>query len=169
MLVAKHHGANHLIIESNFGDGMFTQLLKPVSKRLYPVMMEEVRHSKQKEARIIDTLEPVLNQHRLMVDRKVIDNDYRTTQDYPQRGLMYQLTRITRERGALATDDRLDALAIAVGYWTEQVAQGVDDAVKSQKEALLDLELEKFLEHTTGGAKKSEGFSSVFRSLSHRN
>ena len=38
-----------------------------------------------------------------------------------------------------------------VGYWTEQVAQGVDDAVSSQKEALLDLELEKFLEHTTGG------------------
>lgn len=51
-----------------------------------------------------------------------------------------------------------------VGYWTEQVAQGVDDAVSSQKETLLDLELENFLEHTTGGAKKSQGFSSVFRS-----
>ena len=169
MLVAKHHGVNHIIVESNFGDGMFTQLMKPVSKRIYPVMIEEVRHSKQKEARIIDTLEPVLNQHRLMVDRKVIDNDYRTTQDNPQRGLMYQLTRITKERGALSTDDRLDALAIAVGYWTEQVAQGVDDAVKSQKEALLDEELQRFMEHTKGGKPRPDGFSGVFRSLKLRN
>ena len=55
---ARNHNVNHIIIESNFGDGMFTQLLKPVVNRFYPVNIEEVNHSKQKELRIIDTLEP---------------------------------------------------------------------------------------------------------------
>ena len=47
---------NKIIVERNFGDGMFTQLLKPVVNKYYPVSIEEVNHSKQKELRIIDTL-----------------------------------------------------------------------------------------------------------------
>lgn len=33
--------------------------------------------------------------------------------------MFYQMTRITKERGALKHDDRLDALAMAVAYWVE--------------------------------------------------
>jgi hypothetical protein len=33
------------------------------------------------------------------------------------------MTRLTRDRGALQHDDRLDALAIAVGYWVESMAR----------------------------------------------
>ena len=63
--IAKKHNVNDIVIESNFGDGMATQLLKPVLADIHPCNVEEVRHSIQKEKRIIDTLEPIMNTHRL--------------------------------------------------------------------------------------------------------
>jgi ABC-type Zn uptake system ZnuABC Zn-binding protein ZnuA len=66
--MAKEHKVNYIITESNFGDGMFNELLKPYLTRIYPVSIEEVRHSTQKEKRIIDTLEPVMAGHKLVID-----------------------------------------------------------------------------------------------------
>ena len=148
--LAKEHKVNAVLIESNFGDGMFTELLKPHMLKTYPVSMEEVRHTKQKEARIIDTLEPVMNQHRLVIDPKVIQKDYETVQHLPPEKaqrymLIYQMTRITRQRGALAHDDRLDVLAMAVQYWVDQMAADVDSAMQERKNELLDAELDKFM------------------------
>lgn len=146
----KAHKVNHVLIEANFGDGMFTELLKPYLVKTHPVTTEEVKHSIQKEKRIVDTLEPVLNQHRLIVDMDLIDRDYKSCQHYPtdkatRYMLFYQLTRITRDRGALAHDDRLDALAIAVGYWVEQMAADVDSQIKERRDQLLQDELDKFM------------------------
>lgn len=148
--IAKAHKANELLIEANFGDGMFSELLKPYLSKTHPVTLTEVKHSIQKEKRIVDTLEPVLNQHRLIVDYNVIENDYKSCQHYPadkatRYMLFYQLTRITRDRGALAHDDRLDALAIAVGYWVEQMAADVESQMKERKDELLQQELDKFM------------------------
>ena len=148
--VGKTHKVNMILIESNFGDGMFTELLKPVLKRIYPCTTEEVRHSKQKELRIIDTLEPVMNQHKLIFDPKVIQHDFDSVQHHPpekaQRYMLtYQMTRITKDRGALAHDDRIDALAMGVAYWVEQMAADVDMEMQERKEALLDEELDKFI------------------------
>jgi hypothetical protein len=150
--IAKANKVNYVLIESNFGDGMFSELIKPFFTKEYPVTLEEVRHSKQKELRIIDTLEPVMNQHRLVVDKKVVENDYKTIQQYPQDSmqrysLFYQLTRLTRDRGALAHDDRLDALSMAVAYWVEQMASDADDLIRDRQEEMLNKELESFLGH----------------------
>ena len=59
--------------------------------------------------------------------------------------LFYQMTRITRDRGALSHDDRLDALAIAVQYWVDQMAAQAEDQIKDRKEQLLQDELDKFM------------------------
>ena len=148
--LAKTHKVNMVLIESNFGDGMFTELLKPILKKIYPVTTEEVRHSKQKELRIIDTLEPVMNQHRLLIDPKVIQKDYDSVQHLPPEKaqkymLVYQMTRITKQRGALAHDDRLDALAMGVAYWVEQMAADVDMEMQQRQEQMLMDELDKFV------------------------
>lgn len=156
--IAKEHKVNRIIIEANFGDGMFNQLLKPVlSEAGYPVTIEEVRHNKQKELRIIDTLEPLLNSHRLIIDPKIIINDYNTlskrggsTTDNLSYLLMYQLSRLTRDKGSLRHDDRLDALSMACGYWVEHMAQSVDEAASVLKNERVDRELEKFLEGVVG-------------------
>ena len=147
--IAKDHKVNIVLIESNFGDGMFTELIKPFLKKIYPVTTEEVRHSKQKELRIIDTLEPVMNQHKLIIDPKVIQQDFDSVQHHPpekaQRYMLtYQMTRVTKQRGALAHDDRLDALAMGVAYWVEQMAADVDEEMKERKHHMLMEALDNF-------------------------
>jgi hypothetical protein len=71
--------------------------------------------------------------------------------------MFYQMTRITKDRGALAHDDRLDALAIAVAYWVEQMAADADELIRERKNELMDKELDKFLNHmNTSSMKHSE-------------
>jgi hypothetical protein len=159
--LAKIHSVNMVLIESNFGDGMFTELIKPYLLRTYPTALEEVRHSKQKEHRIIDTLEPVMNQHKLVIDPKVIQKDYDSVQNMPpEKGmkymLTYQMTRITKQRGALAHDDRLDVLAMAVQYWVDQMAADADTEIRTRKEERLDQELDKFMSHLNMGQRSSK-------------
>lgn len=155
--IAKDQKVNTIIIESNFGDGMFMSLFKPWLKKVgYSVTCEEVRHSTQKEKRIIDTLEPVMNQHRLIVDKRLIEDDFESTQSLPSETalnyqLFYQLTRIMKERGALVHDDRLDALAIAVGYWTDQMSLIQEDREKEAREERMINEIKKTLEAQTLG------------------
>ena len=160
---AKKHGVNYIVIESNFGDGMFSSLFQPVLGKIHPCTTEEVRHSKQKELRIIDTLEPVLNQHRLIVDPKVIERDYDTSVGYAgevggeqaeKYSLFYQMSRLTRDRGSLLHDDRLDALSIVIHYWIESLARDVEGAAESHREALIMEELEKFMDGAIGSRRK---------------
>ena len=160
--VAKDQEVNLIRIESNFGDGMFTQLLKPVLNKVYRVTCEEVRHSTSKEKRICDVLEPVMDTHRLIIDRKVIEHDYDSTRYLPPEKalryqLMYQMSRITRHRKALVHDDRLDVLAMAVSYWTEQMAQDADSQIQARKDEALQKELDSFAEHALG--RKPRGLS----------
>ena len=164
--LAKAHNVNTIVIESNMGDGMFTELLKPILRTIHPCSLEEVRHSQQKERRIIDTLEPVLNQHRLIIDPKVIKDDYQSAQSYPLEQqsrymLLYQLSRITNDRGSLLQDDRLDALAIAIAYWTTQMAQDADQQITDRKEELLQQELEKFMDTALGTKTRSNTWMTV--------
>ena len=160
-VLAQKYKVNYIIVESNFGDGMFTELLKPVLTKVYPCTIEEVKHNIQKERRIIDTLEPIMNQHRLVVDQKALEKDYKTVQHYPPEKqpkymLAYQMTRITKDRGSLVHDDRLDVLAMAVAYWVEQVAADVDKEIKNRKEELLDKELEHFMQNVINVNQFSE-------------
>ncbi len=149
--IAATHKVNDCIVESNFGDGMFTELLKPVMNRIHPCRIDEVRVNIQKERRIIDTLEPVLNQHRLVVDKKLIKSDYESASD-PKYSLFYQLTRITKDRGSLTHDDRLDALAGAVAYWVEQMGRDTEKAADDHRERMLKMELDSFVKQAKGGA-----------------
>jgi hypothetical protein len=152
---AKKYKVSVIRIEENFGDGMFGALLKPYLQKIYPCTIEDYHSVGQKELRIIDTLEPVMNQHRLVIDKKMIDADYRSVDSLAAEQklgyqLFYQLTRITRDRGALRHDDRLEALSGAVGYWVEQMSKLQDEAIDEHHEAALKAELERFMEHAIG-------------------
>ena len=165
--IAKEEGVNHVIIEANFGDGMYTSLFTPVISKVHPCAIEEVKHSTQKERRIIDTLEPVMNRHRLILDRMVVEDDYRTAQQYDgdnkfTKTLVYQLTRISYDRGALKHDDRLDALAIAVSYWVENMAQDAERGIAREKADLMDREIEDFISSRLGGKGRSMNWNPVY-------
>lgn len=159
--IAKKFKVNEIVVESNFGDGMFIKLLQPVISKIHPVLIEEVRHSKQKERRIIDTLEPVMMRHKLVIDPKVIEEDFRTAQKYEQavrfhKMLIYQMTRITTDKGSLKHDDRLDALSMAVGYYVEQMNRDEVAGESAHKQDLLDKELEKFIDNVDNPNKVSK-------------
>ena len=152
--IAKSHKVNEIVIESNFCDGMATQLLKPILAEIHPCNVEEVRHSIQKEKRIIDTLEPIMNNHKLVVDESIIKEDFKLEPDHQ---LFRQMTRITRDKGALRHDDQIDALAIAANYWVEVMDRDQVLSYNQHKEQLLDEELERFMETAIG--RKPEGDS----------
>jgi len=77
--------------------------------------LEEERADRvQKELRIIEVMEPLLNQHRLVVNAEVVIQDYEHVKMLTEGegalgemgdryGLFSQLTNLTRERDCLAT------------------------------------------------------------------
>ena len=157
---AEKHQVNLCLIESNFGDGMFTQLFSSymsahTKDNGYSCSLEEVRSSKQKELRIIDTLEPLFNQHRIIVDRKVIDKDYQETQELTgvlenscAYSLFYQLTHITKDRGSLNHDDRADAFAGCAARFIEIMNADQDTLIQNNKMADVEADAAIFLGET---------------------
>ena len=135
---AKIYGVNEIVVEGNFGDGMFAKLFAPVLNAIHPCRITEVKNFAQKEARIIDTLEPVMMRHKLIVHKQVILDDYQVYENAPAYSLIYQMTRLSRDRGALAHDDRLDALCMAVAYWLEVMDRDEEQGVLEQMEARLE-------------------------------
>tara|TARA_R110000803_G_scaffold27989_2_gene65039 strand:- start:989 stop:2653 length:1665 start_codon:yes stop_codon:yes gene_type:complete len=129
---------NAIEIEANFGDGMYTQLFKPVLNEQYNCLVEEIKHHKQKEHRILDTLEILMSQHRIIFNYEEIIRDYEDYKEHPQRQLFYQMTRLSRDKGSLQHDDRVDVLAMGVAYWKEQVeANREREYIQRREEAVL--------------------------------
>lgn len=153
---AKEFNVNEVIIEPNFGDGMFNKIISPVMARIHKCKISETERSRgQKEQRMVDTLEPVFNGHRLVVDRKLLEKDYKSTEKLPPEHqnryrLFFQMTRVTRDRGSLVKDDRLDALALAVHFWTSAMARDVEKAAAQMRAEALEKELRTFMEHALG-------------------
>lgn len=148
--VAQEQKPNLIIIESNFGQGMFESILKPVLDEYYPCSVETVARNTSKEMRIIDTLEPVMNKHRLVLDKSLVKKDYREAiesvdNDSVYRSLIYQLTHITRDKGCLRFDDRLDALAGSVEYWVKHMATNESKALERFKDKQRNEKLNRFL------------------------
>ena len=154
----RKYGITKLLIESNFGDGIVGELFKKhIQTTTQHIDIEETRANVRKEDRIIDSLEPVLNQHRLIVDRSVIDWDYKSNPDAPPEKrllymLFYQMSRMCREKGAVKHDDRLDCLSQAVKYFTDALSISADEAIKTRKREEWQSLLEDFIENPQSSA-----------------
>ena len=148
----KKYGVTKLLIETNFGDGVIAELFKKhLQQTKQAIDVEEVRANVRKEDRIIDSLEPVLNQHRLIVDRSVVEWDYNSNKEAPPEDrllymLFYQMSRMCREKGAVKHDDRLDSLAQGVKYFTDAMSISAYEAVKMRKQEEWNDMLETFLD-----------------------
>jgi hypothetical protein len=135
----RKYNVSKLLIETNFGDGMVGELFKKhLQQTKQAIDVEEVRANVRKEDRIIDALEPVLNQHRLVVDRKVIEDDFKSNPDAPPEErllymLFYQTSRMCREKGAIKHDDRVDCLAQGVKYYTDALAISAQENINIAK------------------------------------
>ena len=154
----RKYNVTKLVIETNFGDGIVGELFKKhLQMTGQHIDVEEVRANVRKEDRIIDSLEPVMNQHRLVVDKKVIEWDYASNKDEaPEKRLMYmlfyQMGRMCREKGAIKHDDRLDCLAQGIKYFTDALSISAHEAVKSRKAEEWQSMLQDFLDNPEASA-----------------
>jgi hypothetical protein len=148
----KRYNVTKLLIETNFGDGIVAELFKKhLQQTKQAIDVEEVRANVRKEDRIIDALEPIMNQHKLIVDRSVVEWDYSSNKDAPPEErllymLFYQMSRMCREKGAVKHDDRLDSLAQGVKYFTDAMGISAYEAVKMRKQEEWQDVLDTFLD-----------------------
>ena len=154
----KKYEVSKLVVETNFGDGLVSELFrKHLQQTNQRVDVEEVRATVRKEDRIIDSLEPVLNQHRLVIDKGVIEWDFKSNPDEaPERRLMYmlfyQMSRMCREKGAVKHDDRIDCLAQGVQYFTDAMGISAQEAIKERKRTEWNQMLEEFIDDPQSSA-----------------
>ena len=146
----KKYGVQTMVVESNFGDGIVAELFnKHIQQQQQRILVVEERANVRKEEIIIDTLEPVMNQHRLVIDKGVVEWDYNSNKEIePERRLLYmlfyQMSRMCREKYAVKHDDRLDCLAQGVKYFTEAFALSAQEQIKLRKREEWDDYLEAF-------------------------
>lgn len=150
---ASTYKVNEIVIEDNFGDGMYTALFRPVLKKFHDCQITEVHSTGQKEKRLLQALEPALEAHRLVVDEGLISRDYQGADpDDPhasEKRLFFQMTRLSHERQALRHDDRIEAVAMFVKYWQDQLGVDVDETAAQRKEEALIQDLEEWAERVT--------------------
>ncbi len=165
-----------LVIETNFGDGIVAELFKKhLLQTKQGIDVEEIRATVRKEQRIIDTLEPVLNQHRLVVDRSVIDWDYNSNKDAAPESrllymLFYQMSRMCREKGAVKHDDRLDCLSQGIQYFTDAMSISAQEQINMRKRDDWNDMLRSSIEDPQGSANHLVlGFDKDQRQQARRN
>lgn len=144
---AKQHAVGKILIEPNYAGDVWMSAFLPIIRSVWkdaPAAELADWAKTQKEVRIIDTLEPALGTHRLVVHEDVARDEV----------LMFQLTHITRERGSLKHDDRLDALAGAVAHFTKSLGLDSREEVAAMRERELEEELEDFIETASFGAMR---------------
>jgi hypothetical protein len=160
------HKVNYWFAEENYGGGMFAELLKPVIVKVAEEAQAGAARfddeydgwaSSQKEMRILDTLQPVLQSHRLVVDRRVIEKDLQQQADDSRYSFIQQLTRMARIKDCLPNEDRLEAVSMACSYWREKMARDKDKALEGHKAALLDAELRRYRQNAISVGKRSSG------------
>ena len=148
----KKYGATTLVVESNFGDGIVAELFKKhIIQTKQRILVEEVRANVRKEERIIDTLEPILNQHRLVVNKSVVEWDYNSNRDAaPEERLLYmlfyQMSRMCRSKYAVKHDDRLDCLAQGVKYFIDALSISAQEQINLRKREEWNDILEQFID-----------------------
>lgn len=127
-------------IEKNFGHGAFTHILLPLLRKAgWMGKITDTFESGQKELRICDTLEPILGRGSLIFDESIFEDDWASTshQSMAKRSLfslIHQFIHITRDRGSLVHDDRLDALAGAIAPFVHALAQDQQKAEQAERD-----------------------------------
>ena len=144
---ARQHGVNTIYSEDNFGSGMWSRLMEPILQHhfvepgendLYPegwrcslVCGRETRLFGMKERRIVDTLEPLTQSHRIVMDRQAASN----------RDFQHQYTRMRAERRALEHDDIIESMAEACRVLSDTARLDPEVMAEREKQQRVDDQL----------------------------
>lgn len=133
ILIAQEYGVSRIIVENN-NDKSFARLLEKQmlesesSKGLKTrvIKFDSVHQGKNKEERILETLRPLLIEHRIVINREALKKDFESKpQDNLHYKFFYQLMSVVKNKihsasyfdgGKPLHDDRVDAVADAIRY-----------------------------------------------------
>ena len=149
--LAEELGVKIIYVEKNMGAGAVGQLFrnwmnkideKTGKKRCTGIGVEDRQKNGQKEKRIVDTLRPVMQRHRLIFHRRALDDDFKLLAQYPTdqrniRSVFHQIHNITTDRGSLQKDDRIDALEGLVRELTPALLRDDEAATRSREKSAL--------------------------------
>ncbi len=77
---------------------------------------------------MLAALEPIVHNHRLVIDPSIAEN----------RRFQYQFTRLTGERGCLEYEDELEALANCVALFTDDLRYDQEHLRENYKKKAMD-------------------------------
>lgn len=162
--VAKRWGVHKVLVEKNHGGGLFTSNVKgALEKAGVGCEVEEFNSVGNKEARIINTLEPITAGHKLVVRKAIVQQDMEGTDEEKQdewasqrRGL-YQFTRITPEKRSLKFDDKVDVLAMLVNSLQDELGMEIDGSEEEHKQRVRQQLLNEFLANMKQSSTESGG------------
>lgn len=125
-------------IEKNMGYGAFRQIFTPILRKHMQCQIEDDLVTGQKEARIINTLSPIMGRGALIVDEAVIEEDRACCEGYAPSlrqsySLFYQLAKLSAVREALLHDDRADALEGLARHFQEALAKDQEKGLEAAK------------------------------------
>ena len=118
--IAKRWKVKEILVENNMV--AWPLLFQQNISSIYPCTITEVRAVRNKVERIAGSLEPVLRSGQLVIDKKVVEKEYKKAIKSAESTkakeylLQYQaaMIRYGEKDGGIKHDDRLDALAHAV-------------------------------------------------------
>lgn len=178
VLFARQHNCREIYIESNadtldtyrqlFEPVLRSHFLEPGEDPLFPqgwkatLIMggddSAITHSTgQKELRIIEVLEPIMSTHRLICDPACLRPD---PENDEHQHVQYQISRITKDRGALKEDGELDALAGCCRAWNFGLRLDPAKAAAKKRQAQLDEQGRRLhaLTQSMANAPKNDNF-----------
>jgi hypothetical protein len=126
--IASTYGIQKVIVESNWAgskdESTYARLLQPhMAKWNGPTQIGTKYVKGQKERRILDCLEPLVNNHRIVISEKAAKCSSFT----------YQFTHITRDAGSLGHEDELDAVYGAVAEFADLAVLDPEEREKQRK------------------------------------
>jgi hypothetical protein len=145
---------------------MFTELFKKVLGNIYScTIVEDFNVSGQKEVRIINTLEPLMTNHQLVINEDRVREELLWVQEDPrenlQYSLMYQMSHLTRDKQSLVHDDRLDAVSIGCEYVKDMVIVDADKVLADMRAAEEQAIIDAMIDGTYGPDYLDNGSSST--------
>ena len=142
-----------ILIESNMGHGTVEMLFinRLAERNITGIGVRGMYNTTQKERRIIDTIGPVARRHRLVVHERALHDDTETCMAYSREkrwlySAFQQMHNITYDRGCLAKDDRVDAIAMLVAELNAHLVEDESKAAEKAREG----EVKEFLANPMG-------------------
>lgn len=161
--VARRFKANEICVEDNFGQGMFAQLLYGIYQAEFArfgsqdniIPITTNHKSKNKEQRILQILDPVINSGKLIVTKDCLIVDYESANAHTQDDRMiyrltYQISYFSESGNKLEHDDRIDSLGSACEKVKGFLVDHPSNKAKTWDDRLIETIFKKDTEQFTG-------------------